>query len=379
VRNVTTGEAATIAGVIQSPSRLSPFRNPSARGNGATWSSRKWPTRTTSRPADAEQGAARAAHVSSRALENEAPYFVDYVSQQVENDYAGLLKTTRRVDVYTTLDLHLQRIAQEAVGEAPRPSTSCSRPEAARDRADVAGRRRSATGEILAMVGGRAYRRRSTTARSRAAPAGLDVQAVRLLSAFERGAEEGRSDITPATIVVDEPTTFSDGDKEYAPATTRTNTTGRSRCGARWRCRATSSPSRSPRRSATTTSPLWKQIGVGTPPRPTRRSRSACSKRRRSRWRTAYTCSATTATSARSGLDADRRKARARQIDCRRAKPVARKDTTFLVTNMMRSVLNEGTGAAARAPRLHARRARQDRHDQRLCATPGSSASRRSC
>ena len=32
---------------------------------------------------------------------------------------------------------------------------------------------------------------------------------------------------------------------------------------------------------------------------------------------------------------------------------------------MMRSVLNEGTGAGARARRLHARRRRQDRHDQR--------------
>jgi membrane carboxypeptidase/penicillin-binding protein len=30
-------------------------------------------------------------------------------------------------------------------------------------------------------------------------------------------------------------------------------------------------------------------------------------------------------------------------------KTIARRDTTFLVTNMMRSVLNEGTGAAARA------------------------------
>ena len=45
-------------------------------------------------------------------------------------------------------------------------------------------------------------------------------------------------------------------------------------------------------------------------------------------------------------------------------KRVARADTTFLVTNMMRSVLNEGTGAGARRG-LHARRGRQDRHDQR--------------
>ena len=34
------------------------------------------------------------------------------------------------------------------------------------------------------------------------------------------------------------------------------------------------------------------------------------------------------------------------------SRPVARADTTYLVTNMMRSVINEGTGAGARAARI---------------------------
>jgi membrane carboxypeptidase/penicillin-binding protein len=46
-------------------------------------------------------------------------------------------------------------------------------------------------------------------------------------------------------------------------------------------------------------------------------------------------------------------------------KKIARPDTTYLVVNMMRSVLNEGTGAGARAGRLRARRRGQDGHDQR--------------
>ena len=36
------------------------------------------------------------------------------------------------------------------------------------------------------------------------------------------------------------------------------------------------------------------------------------------------------------------------KIDVPATKSVAHKDTTFLVTNMMRSVLNEGTAAGAR-------------------------------
>ena len=51
-----------------------------------------------------------------RALEAEAPYFVDFVGQTLADDYPGLTTTTTQaVDVYTTLDLHLQRLAQDAV------------------------------------------------------------------------------------------------------------------------------------------------------------------------------------------------------------------------------------------------------------------------
>ena len=44
---------------------------------------------------------------------------------------------------------------------------------------------------------------------------------------------------------------------------------------------------------------------------------------------------------------------------------VARPDTTFLVTNMMRSVINEGTAALGARPGLRPRRRGQDRHDER--------------
>ena len=47
--------------------------------------------------------------VAARSLENEAPYFVDYISQELQDRY----KVTGAVDVYTTLDVHLQKIAQE--------------------------------------------------------------------------------------------------------------------------------------------------------------------------------------------------------------------------------------------------------------------------
>src|SRR5262249_56232824 len=54
--------------------------------------------------------------VVQRGLEGEAPYFVDFVGQSLADRYPGLTTTTNEaVDVFTTLDLHLQRLAQDAV------------------------------------------------------------------------------------------------------------------------------------------------------------------------------------------------------------------------------------------------------------------------
>src|SRR4029077_8746065 len=64
----------------------------------------------------AARGAREPRTVVQRALEAEAPYFVDFVGQALDDRYPGLTTTTTEaVDVYTTLDLHLQRLAQDAV------------------------------------------------------------------------------------------------------------------------------------------------------------------------------------------------------------------------------------------------------------------------
>ena len=135
IANVSLSEAATIAGVIQSPPRHSPFNNPE----------RSTERRNVVLKAMVDAGyvtadaAARASreplHVAARSLENEAPYFVDYVGQELQDTY----KLSGAVDVYTTLDVHLQKLAQDAVrdgleprGRDPRPPQAPARPGGAR-------------------------------------------------------------------------------------------------------------------------------------------------------------------------------------------------------------------------------------------------------
>ncbi len=144
---------------------------------------------------------------------------MDYVSSLVDEKYGGLLKRDAAVDIYTTLDVHLQRLAQEALAEG---MAQVDKQLAARKRRGQAQAALIAvdprTGEILALVGGRAY---SSSQFNRAILArrqpGSVFKPFVYLAAFETMAEDGRADLTPASIVVDEPTVFKDGEKDYAP------------------------------------------------------------------------------------------------------------------------------------------------------------------
>ncbi len=100
----------------------------------------------SSRNRRADAAAKQPLGVTNRALENEAPHFVDYVSQLVDDKYANLLKKDANVDVYTMLDLHLQRLAQEALVRPRRCGQAAGGPEEEAGGGSGARRRRSAHG-----------------------------------------------------------------------------------------------------------------------------------------------------------------------------------------------------------------------------------------
>src|SRR3712207_335508 len=112
VSNLTLSEAALIAGVIQNPYQHSPFVNRERsreRRNTvlnamaeADFITRDAATRAQSDPIT----------VVTRAVDNEAPYFVDYLGEQLQQQFPGLTQQSGTLDIYTTLDLNLQRYAQ---------------------------------------------------------------------------------------------------------------------------------------------------------------------------------------------------------------------------------------------------------------------------
>ncbi|HEY7445265.1 MAG TPA: penicillin-binding transpeptidase domain-containing protein, partial [Vicinamibacterales bacterium] len=297
--------------------------------------------------------------VVARALDAEAPHFVDAVGEMLASEFGQLTAGTQGLDVYTTLDLHLQRVAEDAVREGlKRVDTSLSR------RRRKVGPAQAAliavdphTGDVLAMVGGRSYNQSqyNRAIQARRQPGSVFKPFV-FLAAFEEAAEQGRTDMTPASIVLDEPSTFLDGDKEWTPTNYENEYDGPitfRRALAMSRNVATVKVAEQV--GFDRVAALWKRVGVGNPPHPYPSIALGVFEATPYEVAQAYTLFPNQGvvrelrllTQLTHGKETIR-------IPAAKARTVARPDATFLVTNMMRSVINEGTAASARGAGLRA-------------------------
>ncbi len=354
VVNLTLGEAAALAGMIQSPQLYSPFRSLERcveRRNVVLGAMRD----AGYVSAEAAERASREPLVPiARALESEAPYFVDFVTQELAARSIDMSGTA--MDIHTTLDLHLQRLAVDAV----RSGLALVDERLARRRRRTGPAQAALialdprTGDILAFVGGRSYNQsqfnRASAARRQP---GSVFKPFVFLAAFEQALADGRADLTPATVVYDEPTTFFYEDKDYAPGNyedeydgpiTLRRALARSRNVAAVKVAETAGFDR--------VADLWRRLGIGTPPQPYPSIALGVFEASPLEIATAYTIfpnggqvrplRAVT----RLVLEGSRTLEPAPLVQPRR---VAGSETTYLVTNMMRSVIDEGTGASARA------------------------------
>jgi penicillin-binding protein 1B len=348
ISNVSLSESALIAGTIQSPPRLSPFDHPDRakeRRNVVLQAMSESGFIST----DAADRASREpVQIVARALESEAPYFVDFISQELQDKYSAFAAS---VDVYTTLDLHLQRLAHDVVrdGLTRVDELLAKRKRRHAQAALVAIDPR--TGEILAMVGGRSYNQSQyNRAVSAKRQPGSVFKPFVYLAAFEHAASEGRTDITPATVVIDEPTTFMFNEQPWEPANYEKEYDG----PVTLRRALALSRNIATIKVAETTgygevASLWRRVGTSTSPRPYPAIALGVFEATPLEIASAYTVFPNGGTmkplrSISRLISAGRDV----QLQTTAPKTIARRDTTFLVTNMMRSVLNEGTGAAAR-------------------------------
>ena len=224
LKQLNVPEAALLAGIIQSPSRYQPLRNPERarvrrnlillmmRDNGYL----------TQQQYEAAVNAPLG--VRSGGTESEdAPYFVDLVNDQLQTQFQDHDFQANSYRVYTSLDTNLQRAASEAMKAGLKevdehllrrgrtPAKGWPQVQAALVALDPN------TGEIKALVGGRDYGQSQLNRAIAKRQPGSAFKPFVFAAALNTAFDGGPRPITPTTTVMDEPTTFWFDEKPYEP------------------------------------------------------------------------------------------------------------------------------------------------------------------
>jgi penicillin-binding protein 1B len=241
VRQLNLQECALLAGLIQSPSRLNPYRHATRaleRRNVVLDAMVETGAITKEQGEEAKASPLKLASQSVDA--NEAPYFVDLVRDQIVQKLGDAEYNQQGLRIYTSLDPQLQAVASEAVNEAMRrvdalvtklhthraskngPATVDSNivyPQVALVALNPH------TGQVLALVGGRNYGMSQLNHAVAHRPTGSIFKPFVYAAAFNTslsGAQLTNSDgvsgvFTPVTMLNDQPTTYMVGTQEYTP------------------------------------------------------------------------------------------------------------------------------------------------------------------
>lgn len=233
LRQLDTAECAMLAGMIQSPSRLNPYRHPSramARRNLVLDSMVDTGAITAE---EATVDKAEPLHLAPPNIDaSEAPYFVDLVHDQLVQRIGDQDLAHQNLRIYTSLDPDLQRAATEAVEvgmksvdelvrrmHRPRkgqPEKPFSYPQVALIALNPH------TGQVLALVGGRNYGASQLDHAIAKRPTGSTFKPFVYAAAYNtslNGTQIGDTGgvFTAITQINDDSTTFMFDGKPYTP------------------------------------------------------------------------------------------------------------------------------------------------------------------
>jgi penicillin-binding protein 1B len=357
VGNLVLTESALLAGMIQSPNPYNPYRHvrrATERRNQVIHAMRE--------AGFIEESAEKAAiaeplKVDPPTMDSaEAPYFVDLVSTQLEQRYDSRDLTTQNLSIHTSLDLRLQSIAQRALANGLASDEKMIRKK--QTRAPVQGcliALEPRSGAILALVGGRSYgaSQYNRVIQARRQP-GSTFKPFVYLAAFEATFEDpALPPITPATVVEDTPTVFFFEDKEYIPQNYEDDYQG----NVTLRRALSKSLNVATVKVAEMVgydriANLWsKKLGIGTAIKPYPAVALGAFEATPFEMATAYNVLANGGLKVEPVAVLSVTDEKGQTLEQHNPKPperVVHEETAFLVTSMLRSVLDEGTGAAAR-------------------------------
>ena len=221
VTNLTLPESAFLAGLIRSPNRYNPYNKldtATARRNQVLDSMAEAGEISADEATRAKAAPLQVVPVRGRIDVSDAPYFADYVQNQLGDMIAGP-GAAEHLRIYTTIDMDLQRAAYAALTKqlAALDKIQAKRFEPGTLQAALVAMN-AKTGEIVAMVGGRDY---SKSQLNRASDAyrqpGSVFKPFVYATALNTAYDPIPRVITPATTYLDEPKTFTFDNQEYSP------------------------------------------------------------------------------------------------------------------------------------------------------------------
>lgn len=226
LKDLTLPEAALLAGMIRGPNLYSPYRYPKRARERRNWVlgmmlENRYITR---------QQAAKAMTAPLGATErnvggSQAPYFVDMVKDELMDHIPQQDLLSQSYRIYTTLDPDLQLAAANAVHQGMQevgqriiarrgkkaPPPPPDQPQAALVALDPH------TGEVLALVGGRDYAQSQINHALALRQPGSSFKPFVYATALSSGVNGSEPLITTDTVLPDSPMTFQFGNIAYQP------------------------------------------------------------------------------------------------------------------------------------------------------------------
>jgi penicillin-binding protein 1B len=234
LKDITLPEAALLAGLIQRPSYLSPYRHPERamdRRNLVLESMVETHAITREQADKAKATPLKLAPPNVEA--SDAPYFVDMVREQLISKFSENELNDSSYRIYTTLDPDLQKAAAQSVEMGIKLVDE--QVKKLRTKKVKVGKKFETkvengpqaqvalvaidphTGAVLALVGGRDYGWSQLNHAVAKRPTGSIFKPFVYAAAMNTALDGSQAVITPASTVTDEPSTFAYGDSIYEP------------------------------------------------------------------------------------------------------------------------------------------------------------------
>ena len=203
-RNLTLPEAAMLAGLPKAPTNYSPYLHPDRAYQRQAYVLSRMLEDGYVTPQEKEKAVSTAVRLRSiKPKDKIAAYFIENIRRYIQEKYGSDVLYKEGLEVYTTLDIKMQKAARDAVEQGLLEMEEREKYEKGKVQGALFAMD-AKTGAVRAMVGGRDFQRsefnRATQSRRQA---GSAFKPLIYTAAFDKG-------MTPATVIVDAPLVYPD-------------------------------------------------------------------------------------------------------------------------------------------------------------------------